>query len=140
MSRSKGKDAEETSNVSKRLSKPTESKTSSLQIKESFEPKPNLAPAFPSHQPITSSPTRTTPIANQLSLQRRHSGASKSNVISNEGVIPPSISITNDLSSVGLMVSSMTLHQRPGSRANISQSSAPNSKRNSRSTTPKRRR
>ena len=52
-------------------------------------------------------------------------------------------SSSSDLSSVGLMVSSMTLHQRPPSRNSKSSKdnvSAMNSKNNSRSATPTRRR
>ena len=93
---------------------------------------------------ITSSPTRYTPIANQLSMQRTSPDTSRSNNIIFDTTVPISSSINSELSSVGLMVSSMTLHQRPPSRNSKATASAMNSRNNSRnnsrSGTPTRRR
>ena len=114
-----------------------------MPIKTAFVEKPIVATTpFSRTQSIASSPTRSTPIANQLSMQRRPSGGINSHNIAFDG-IPTSSTTTNDLSSVGLMVSSMTLHQRPHSRNTKSSrdnASALNSKNNSRSGTPTRRR
>jgi hypothetical protein len=123
-------------------SKPTECKDILLPTKTQFVEKPIVASTpFSRNQSITSSPTRSTTIANQLSLQRP-SGSISSYNIEFDG-IPTSSSTTNDLSTVGLMVSTMTLHQRPRSRNSKSSrdnASAMNSKNNSRSGTPTRRR
>ena len=95
---------------------------------------------FSRPQSITSSPTRYTPIANQLSMQRTSSDNSRSNNVTFDTAIPNSSSMTSELSSVGLMVSSMTLHQRPPSRNSKTSASAMSSRNNSRSGTPTRRR
>ena len=126
--------------------KPNSSKNISSLQKKTFEQKPSLAASLYSNsQSMSSSPTRSTPIANQLSLQRRSSG---SGAVTTSHVDPPVLNatemVTNDLCTVGLMVSSMTLHHRPSSRNSKSSkdqpASATNSKSNSRSTTPTRRR
>ena len=102
IARSKGIQAKEGS-IS---NKPTELKNSSLSIKNPLEQKPMVATTYSRPQSIVSSPIRSTPIANQLSMQRRPSGDNKPHNI--EFVGAPTSS-SNDLSSVGLLVSSMTL-------------------------------
>ena len=126
--------------------KPNSSKNSSCLQKKTFEQKPALAaPLYSNSQSMSSSPTRSTTIANQLSLNRRSSGSGAVTSSHVDPLVPNSTEIgTNDLCSVGLMVSSMTLHHRPSSRNSKSSkdqpASATNSKNNSRSTTPTRRR
>ena len=137
--------------VSTRVSTPVGSlKDNSLSMKKSFERKPIVATtSYSRPQSMNSSPSRSTPIANQLSQQRQPSGVQniwgrKTQDINVGGVLPASSSSAADLSSVGLMVSSMTLHHRPSSRNSKSSrdhhESATHSKSNSRSGTPTRRR
>ena len=142
-SRSRDKEGDRTRNDSMRITKPIEPKQRSVQFQKSNLPKAAINPSFPKPLSVHSSTIRD-PMANQLSLQRRYSETRHANAMSNGGGnFSPTLS-KNDLSSVGLMVSSMTLHQRPGSRntsspSRASRSSAPNSKNNSRAGTPERR-
>ena len=144
-SRNRDKEGDRTRNESMRITKPIEPKQRSVQFQKSNLQKAAVNPSFPKPLSVHSSTIRD-PMANQLSLQRRYSETRHANAMSNDGGnFSPALKSKNDLSSVGLMVSSMTLHQRPGSRnasspSRASRSSAPNSRNNSRAGTPERRR
>ena len=131
-------------NESKRLQKTAEVKSSNVQFKQSFPQRAITSHSFAKPLSMNTTPVNGPIPATNFYAQRRYSGATiKIDEHLNPANRVPVTASMNDLSSVGLMVSSMTLHQRPSSRNRSpakDASSAMNSRNNSRAGTPNRRR